>query len=209
MRATSIPDGGSARRRRRAGVLGALLPFVAGCAVVGYPSPVTPSPGPRGEAAPRVTRASGPVVVADPSPRSVPAPEPSRSHGPLETYEVFGETYAILDSAEGYEEVGLASWYGREFAGRPTSSGEIFDPNGLTAAHRSLPLSTWVEVKNLENGKTVVLRVNDRGPFVDTDRRIIDVSYGAARLLGLIAPGTAQVEVRALPSDAGGSMTRR
>ena len=94
--------------------------------------------------------------------------------------------------------MGYASWYGEEFEGRPTSSGEIFDPELLTAAHRSLPLPTWVEVTNLENQRRVVLRVNDRGPFADTERRIIDVSEAAARRLGLIGVGVARVRVRAL-----------
>jgi rare lipoprotein A len=106
-----------------------------------------------------------------------------------------------------YVEVGVASWYGHELAGRRTSSGEIFDPLALTAAHRTLPLSTWVEVTNLQNGRSVVLRVNDRGPFAETDERIIDVSYGAARVLGLVGPGTARVEVKAVPPP-GKSMNR-
>jgi rare lipoprotein A len=126
-----------------------------------------------------------------------------------ETYEVFGEVYAVLGSSVGYRETGVASWYGQEFAGRPTSSGEIFDPRKLTAAHRSLPLHTWVEVTNLRNGRKVVLKVNDRGPFVDTEDRIIDVSHEAARVLGLVGPGIGPVEVRALPADAGGSLRRR
>ena len=124
--------------------------------------------------------------------------EPRSRSGNPESYKVFGITYRVADSAEGYDEVGYASWYGQEFEGRPTSSGEIFDPELLTAAHRSLPLPTWVEVTNLENQRRVVLRVNDRGPFADTERRIIDVSEAAARRLGLIGVGVARVRVRAL-----------
>jgi len=201
------PDSGRGPRRRAA-MLAALLPLLAGCAVVGYPSPTLPAPGPVGERAPATAPSHGPVVLANPA----PAVERSGPAGPTriaDTYEVFGESYAVLASAEGYAERGVASWYGQEFAGRPTSSGEIFDPRKLTAAHRSLPLDTWVEVTNLRNGRKVVLRVNDRGPFVDTGQRIIDVSHEAARLLGLVAPGTAPVEVRALPADAGGSLKRR
>jgi rare lipoprotein A len=115
-------------------------------------------------------------------------------------YEVRGERYAVLASAEGYREMGLASWYGEDFAGKPTANGEIYDPDGLTAAHRSLPLSTWVEVTNLSNGKKVTLRVNDRGPFRDTHLRIIDVSHAAARELGIIGLGLARVEIVALPT---------
>jgi rare lipoprotein A len=127
----------------------------------------------------------------------------------VDSYQVFGEWYAVLASAAGYYEVGVASWYGDEFAGRPTSSGEIFDPDELTAAHRSLPLSTWVEVKNLENGRSVVLRVNDRGPFADTDERIIDVSHAAARALGFVNAGVTRVEVRAVPAPSDGASARR
>lgn len=208
-----MPAPPSAERplRRRGATFLALLPLLGGCAVVGYPSPAPPAPGPQGEPPPagRSRPAAGPVVVSDPAPSAAEADEtPATSLSPV-TYEVFGERYTVLESAEGYREVGLASWYGREFAGRPTSSGEIFDPEGMTAAHRSLPLSTWVEVTNLENGRAVVLRINDRGPFVDTDERIIDVSHGAARLLGLVGPGISRVEVRALATPATGGAGRR
>jgi rare lipoprotein A len=101
-----------------------------------------------------------------------------------------------MDSSTGYHEEGLASWYGADFQGRRTSSGEAYDMNLLTAAHRSLPLQTWVEVTNLGNGRTVVVRVNDRGPF-HADR-IIDLSMAAARELGYVEAGTARVRVRAL-----------
>ena len=93
-------------------------------------------------------------------------------------------------------EVGLASWYGPEFHGRPTSSREVFDMNDLTAAHRALPFGTHVLVTNLENDRTVVVRINDRGPFVRG--RIIDLSYAAARVLGLVGPGTARVRVEVM-----------
>ena len=133
----------------------------------------------------------------DPSPL---AEARSRSGNP-DSYEINGEVYYVLDSAEGYDQEGYASWYGEQFAGRPTSSGEIFDPELLSAAHRSLPLPTWVEVTNLDNGHQIRLRVNDRGPFSDPSRRIIDVSEAAARRLGLIGPGIARVRVRALRVD--------
>jgi rare lipoprotein A len=166
----------------------ALLPLLAGCAVVGYPAP---PPSAATAAAPRdVARTAG--ATATPG-----------------SYEVFGERYTVLATAAGYYEVGVASWYGDEFAGRPTSSGEIFDPDELTAAHRSLPLSTWVEVKNLENGRSVLLRVNDRGPFAETDERIIDVSHAAARALGFVNAGTTRVEVRSVPPPSGGPIGRR
>jgi rare lipoprotein A len=105
-------------------------------------------------------------------------------------------TYHVLASSEGYQQRGRASWYGRKFHGRRTSSGETFDMHKISAAHRTLPLPTFVEVTNLNNGKRLVVRVNDRGPFHDD--RIIDLSYAAAVKLGFAEQGTAAVEVRAL-----------
>lgn len=103
-------------------------------------------------------------------------------------------------------EIGVASWYGPEYHGRPTSSGQIYDMNDLTAAHNSLPFGTWVMVTNLANDRSVVVRVNDRGPFVRG--RTIDLSYAAARVLALVGPGTARVRVEVLrgfkaPDDPG------
>ena len=132
--------------------------------------------------------------IADPVPRAEP---PSRS-GNAAQYEQFGVTYRVLDSSEDYDERGVASWYGEPFHGRRTSSGETYDMYAMTAAHRSLPLPSYVEVTNLANGQSVVLRVTDRGPFHDPDRRIIDVSYTAAVKLGMVGTGTAPVRVRAL-----------
>jgi len=114
-----------------------------------------------------------------------------------QSYEVLGKRYDVRASSEGYRERGTASWYGRPFDGRPTSSGEMYDMNGLTAAHPTLPIPTWVEVTNLKNGKRVVVKVNDRGPFIG--KRLIDLSHGAATALDMVRDGTAQVEVRALP----------
>jgi rare lipoprotein A len=113
-------------------------------------------------------------------------------------YRQFGETYRVLDSSRGYDERGIASWYGEPFHGRRTSSGERYDMHALTAAHRTLPLPSWVEVRNLNNGRAVVVRINDRGPFHDPERRIIDLSYAAAVRLGIDASGTAPVRVRAI-----------
>ena len=113
------------------------------------------------------------------------------------SYDVFGKRYRVLASSAGYRERGTASWYGHPFDGRPTSSGEMYDMHEMTAAHRSLPLPTWVEVTNLANGKRVVVKVNDRGPFVG--KRLIDLSFAAATKLDIVQNGTAQVEVRALP----------
>jgi rare lipoprotein A len=114
-----------------------------------------------------------------------------------EYYDVLGKRYNVLTSSNGYRERGVASWYGRPFDGRPTASGDMYDMNGMTAAHATLPLPTWVEVTNLKNGRRIVVKVNDRGPFVE--KRLIDMSYAAAKKLDMVRDGTAHVEVRALP----------
>ena len=122
---------------------------------------------------------------------------PSRM-GNMESYEEFGQTYHVLDSSYEYLEEGWASWYGEPFHGRQTSNGEVYDMYDFTAAHRTLPLPTYVQVTNLSNNRSVVLRVNDRGPFIDPEDRIIDVSYSAAEMLEMLEPGTVRVSVRAL-----------
>lgn len=115
-------------------------------------------------------------------------------------YTVLGKTYHLLHTATGYREVGLASWYGSKFHGRSTSNGEAYDMFAMTAAHKTLPIPAYVRVTNLENGRSAIVRVNDRGPFHDD--RIIDLSYAAARKLGVYAHGTARVEVVAIdPAD--------
>jgi len=116
-------------------------------------------------------------------------------------YDVLGRRYYVLPTSDGYRARGVASWYGRDFHGLATSSGETYNMNAMTAAHTTLPIPTWVEVTNLENGKHVVVKVNDRGPFVDN--RLIDLSYAAALQLDMVRNGTARVEVRALAPPAG------
>ena len=111
-------------------------------------------------------------------------------------YTVFGVTYFPLSSSVGYREKGIASWYGKKFHGRRTSSGETYNMYAMTAAHKTLPLPTYVEVTNLKNNRKVIVKVNDRGPFVDG--RIIDLSYTAAKELDLIGPGTGSVLVEAI-----------
>jgi rare lipoprotein A len=111
-------------------------------------------------------------------------------------YSVLGKRYQVLASSDGYRARGIASWYGRPFHGRPTSSGEMYDMNEMTAAHTTLPLPTWVEVTNLTNGKRILVKVNDRGPFVAD--RVIDLSFAAATALDIVRDGTARVEVRAV-----------
>jgi rare lipoprotein A len=127
---------------------------------------------------------------------ATPRAEPKSRYGNPSSYVVFGKRYYVLDSADGFVERGVASWYGKKFHGRRTSSGETYNMHGMTAAHKSLPLPTYVEVTNLKNGRQLILRVNDRGPF--HGNRIIDLSYAAAGTLGIVANGTGLVEVRVL-----------
>ena len=116
-------------------------------------------------------------------------------------YRALGRVYRPIKSARGYRERGIASWYGKKFHGKRTSSGEAYDMYAMTAAHRTLPLPSYVRVRNRDNGKTVVVRINDRGPFLRN--RIIDLSYAAAARLGIVAHGTGAVEIEAIvPGDA-------
>ena len=126
----------------------------------------------------------------------IPVPEPRARYGNRSPYKVLGKTYHVMDEARGYRERGIASWYGNKFHGRPTSSFEPYDMYKFTAAHKTLPLPSFVRVTNLENGRSVVVRVNDRGPF--HAGRIIDLSYVAAVKLGIHHRGTAEVEVEAI-----------
>lgn len=121
---------------------------------------------------------------------------PRSRSGNAATYTVFGKQYQVLDSAKGFTERGIASWYGAKFHGRDTASGEKYNMYDLTAAHKSLPIPVFVRVKNLDNGQELIVKVNDRGPFVDG--RIIDLSFAAARKLGVYESGTANVEIEAL-----------
>jgi rare lipoprotein A len=124
----------------------------------------------------------------------VTPPRADRGNPPF--YDVFGKRYFVMASSAGYRQSGVASWYGRDFHGLSTSSGETYNMHAMTAAHKTLPIPTWVEVTNLENGRRVVVKVNDRGPFVDD--RLIDLSYAAALQLDMVRNGTTRVEVRAL-----------
>ena len=118
---------------------------------------------------------------------------PKSKTGNMENYTVFGKRYRVMDSAAGFRETGVASWYGQKFHGRKTSSGDIYNMNLMTAAHKHLPLPTYVRVENLDNGKSVVVLVNDRGPFVGN--RVIDMSYAAAKALDMVETGTANVSI--------------
>ena len=197
---------------------------VSACTLVGYPAGAPAAPAPAATVVPVVIAVPdtvgapppdvGPMLADAPDfrrdrpptePRdvdldtisdAVPREEPLSPNGNRPEYEVLGAVYTLMEDPAGYEEEGMASWYGEEFQGRRTSSGEPYDLYGMTAAHRTLPLPSYVEITNVENGKRVVVRVNDRGPF--HGGRLIDVSYAAAHRLGMLGRGTARVRIRAL-----------
>lgn len=127
---------------------------------------------------------------------AVPKHEPKSRYGNPKDYVVFKKRYTVLPSSKGYVARGKASWYGKKFHGYRTSSGEPYDMYGMSAAHKTLPLPTYARVKNLDNGKSIIVKINDRGPF--HDERIIDLSYAAASKLGILNRGTGNVEVLAL-----------
>lgn len=133
-----------------------------------------------------------------------PNAEPLSRYGNHSPYTVRGKTYRVLPSSQGYRKTGTASWYGRKFHGHKTSSGEIYDMFQFSAANRELPLPSFVEVTNLDNGRSVIVRVNDRGPFHGD--RLIDLSFAAAEKLDMVSSGTARVEVRAINALAAGPM---
>ncbi|MFD2229329.1 septal ring lytic transglycosylase RlpA family protein [Alkalimarinus sediminis] len=129
-------------------------------------------------------------------PDPVPVYEPKSRGGNMSSYKVWGKTYHVLPTAEGYKERGGASWYGAKFHGHKTSNGETYNMYEMSAAHKSLPLPTYAKVTNLDNGRSVIVRINDRGPF--HEGRIIDLSYAAAKKLGYYSSGIAHVEVEAI-----------
>ncbi|WP_110600204.1 septal ring lytic transglycosylase RlpA family protein [Salinicola lusitanus] len=129
-------------------------------------------------------------------PDAVPRVEPRSRSGNRSTYSVWGKTYHVLDDPTGYSAEGRASWYGVKFQGYDTANGETYDMYKMSAAHRSLPLPTYARVTNLDNGRKVIVRVNDRGPFHSD--RLIDLSYAAAARLGILKGGTGRVKVEAI-----------
>jgi rare lipoprotein A len=129
-------------------------------------------------------------------PDAVPKAEPHSKYGNLASYRVFGKQYHVMSSSKNYEEQGIASWYGTKFHAQRTSSGERYNMLAMTAAHKTLPLPTYVQVTNLRNGKKIIVKVNDRGPF--EANRLIDLSYVAAKKLGMLGHGTAYVDVKAI-----------
>ena len=183
------------RRTERIVALCALA-VLSACRVAPPPKPqppVEPTPVPTPQPPPDVSKI----------PDAVPKTEPRSRRGNPPFYEVYGKRYHVLASSTNYRERGVASWYGKDFHGGPTSNGEKYDMYAMTAAHKTLPLPTYVEVVNLKNGKSVRVRVNDRGPFVAN--RLIDLSYSAASKLDMVREGTTLVEVRSLDAASPGS----
>jgi len=161
----------------------ALFLLFAGCVTAPKQRPVPPPP---------------PDISKIPEP--VPRAEPRSAQGNPSFYEVLGKRYFVMANAVGYVERGVASWYGPGFHAANTSNGEKYDMYGMTAAHKTLPLPTYVQVTNLQNGRSVIVRVNDRGPF--KEGRIIDLSRTAAERLDIVKNGTGFVEVRAITPGA-------
>jgi rare lipoprotein A len=159
---------------------------LAGCAH----APLRPQP-----AAPAPIAVPSPAATA-PVPDAIPRLEPRSAHGNPPFYTVAGRRYIVLPTSVGFIERGVASWYGADFHGLRTSTGEPYDMFAMTAAHKTLPLPCYARVTNLSNGRSVVVRINDRGPFVDN--RVIDLSYSAASKLDMIRRGTAFVQLEVL-----------
>jgi rare lipoprotein A len=185
-----------APRRAWRGVASMALLLLAGCAHA--PPHVSPARQPTPAAPSTVPPHNAPDVHQVPD--AVPRDEPRSAFGNPPFYVVAGHRYAVLPSASGYVERGVASWYGTEFHGLRTSTGEPYDMFAMTAAHKTLPLPCYARVTNLSNGRSVVVRINDRGPFVAN--RIIDLSYSAATRLDMIRNGTAFVQVEVLTPAA-------
>ncbi|MDH4022589.1 MAG: septal ring lytic transglycosylase RlpA family protein [Gammaproteobacteria bacterium] len=182
-----------------AGLLAATV-LLVGCTPAQWPIREEGAPGDRSPAQPR---SPGPAPQVSKAPTVPAAPTPRAGNPPF--YEVFGERYFVLPSSDGYRAQGVASWYGQPFHGQRTSSGEVFDMYKLTAAHKTLPLPSLVRVTSLDSGRSVIVTVNDRGPFVKD--RIIDLSYEAARQLDIVSKGTGRVQIEALGSNSGAGTT--
>lgn len=170
-----------------------LLVLLAGCSVVGRR--ITPGQPRPTAIPPRPTPAQIAAI-----PDAVPRIEPRSRNGNPPFYQVLGHRYTLLPTAEGYVARGVASWYGPGFHGVSTSMGEPYDMYAMTAAHKTLPIPCYARVTNLANGRSVVVRINDRGPFVAN--RLIDLSYTAAAKLDMLRAGTAMVEVRVITPGA-------
>lgn len=137
-----------------------------------------------------------PPVIKSPSKTGTAGSSGKNAPATQKPYRVKGVKYTPIADASGFSQTGKASWYGKKFHGRKTSNGEIYNMYAMTAAHKTLPMNTWVTVHNLENDRKIVVRINDRGPFIYG--RIIDLTYTGAKRLGIVGPGTARVRIRAL-----------
>jgi len=179
---------------------GGMALWLSGCISTQSPSPAPSAGDNAGRYAIEQDRA--PSVPLDPTAvrEVVPVPEARTLAGNRSPYTVNGRTYTVMSSEEGYEAVGIASWYGEKFHGHRTSNGERYDMYQLSAAHRSLPIPGYLRVTNLENQRSIVVRVNDRGPFHSD--RIIDLPYAAAYQLGFADRGTARVRLQAIPVES-------
>jgi rare lipoprotein A len=169
----------------------ALAAALSGC----FSAPRVGTPSSGSQVPPKAPLPPPPAHAQD-VPDAIPRLEPRALYGNPPSYDVFGKRYYVMASSVGYVERGVASWYGPGFHKELTSVREPYDMYGMTAAHKTLPLPAYVRVTNLQNGRSCVVRVNDRGPFVGN--RIIDLSYTAAAKLDMLRDGTAMVEVRAL-----------
>ncbi|MBT5387454.1 MAG: septal ring lytic transglycosylase RlpA family protein [Porticoccaceae bacterium] len=176
---------------RHLGALPVILATVLGIVSCGSAPTLGPTLGPTSDR-------DGPGERIDISaiPNPLPKVEPITKLGNKSPYTVFGKTYQVMSSNKNYREQGVASWYGKKFHGRKTSNGEIYNMYGMTAAHKTLPIPSYVSVTNLDNNRSIVVRVNDRGPFHDA--RLIDLSYVGALKLGFADQGTARVLVEYL-----------
>ena len=194
MKAESLPRNFAGARLLAALCICTLV--LAGCSIASRRSPPTkPS-----EVVPP------PPANVDTTADAIPRREPRSAHGNPPVYKVLGKRYVVLATADGYLERGVASWYGPTFHGENTSNGEKYDMYGMTAAHKTLPLPCYARVTNLKNGRSIVVRINDRGPFVAN--RLIDLSYTAAAKLDMLKEGTTLVEVKALTVQEPDDLTR-
>jgi rare lipoprotein A len=182
---------GSLPRRRLIWTI-SVAGLLAGCATTRQPAPPV--------SLPPLPASIGSI------PNAVPRFEPRATHGNPPFYDVDGQRYYVLATAEGYEATGVASWYGPTFDGLRTSDGDRYDMYAMTAAHKTLPLPCYVRVTNLSNGRSIVVKVNDRGPFVAN--RLIDLSYVAAAKLDMLGTGTALVEVQAITAESAPVLNR-
>ncbi|MGI9250950.1 MAG: septal ring lytic transglycosylase RlpA family protein [Pseudohongiellaceae bacterium] len=182
-----------------------LLMTVTACGIIGSLGGSSDNPN-AGRYSIKQDRAPDVPISPDAIAEVVPQPLQRGIAGNRSPYSVLGKTYHVMDTEAGYSATGIASWYGQKFHGHRTSNGEVFDMYQATAAHKSLPIPSYLRVTNLNNNRSLVVRVNDRGPF--HGERLIDLSYGAALKLGFAGHGTARVQLDAIVVNVDGSQMR-